>query len=517
MHIVFEGREAGAALAFMFARDNAIGQSPMWLCGAIAFVSGGVFISQVMMASALGVLFSGDFRYILVSLALFGLGIGSIAVALLRRRFAMDNQRALFIIAALYGATTIAPFLILESFRPGSFPVLSVWTILIACFASYSFAGAFISSLLVAQRRYIPILYACDLFGATILGVASIYTADAFGFSAALQLLFITGCAAFICVWMYSGPYRMISMRAAVCVAIAAAIITPFISFGINCMPTDGRTTVSGDLVEQASNSFSQIDLYQLASTGQDAIFQLWINCSIPTASVKANDLSATERFVDQPRSVVFAVHPSADLLILGAGAGVDVPRALLAGSQDITAVEINQLIFKMTNGYRRDLHVFPYGNPQVTSVVDDGRSYVDQSNSQYDMILLASVKNANLPPSAQLRTFQNLYTIEAFQSYDDHLTQNGMLVIYDWQWFTRQYMVTLQAFLQENGLSWDQHVMVLTENNLPRDFIFFKKSDLTASDIATARAVAATYGVTYNDNPPSVLMAGVPDRVVTG
>jgi len=66
---------------------------------------------------------------------------------------------------------------------------------------------------------------------------------------------------------------------------------------------------------------------------------------------------------------------------------GNDVAAALRNGAQRVTAVEIDPLILQLG----RRLHFEkPYDSPKVTVVVDDARSYIQNSHEQFDLIVFS-------------------------------------------------------------------------------------------------------------------------------
>ncbi len=76
-----------------------------------------------------------------------------------------------------------------------------------------------------------------------------------------------------------------------------------------------------------------------------------------------------------------------ASVLIVGAGTGDDVAIALRLGAQHVDAVEIDPRIHDI--GVQRNPdHAFQ--DPRVTSYVNDGRAFLEQTMRRYDLILFA-------------------------------------------------------------------------------------------------------------------------------
>ena len=67
--------------------------------------------------------------------------------------------------------------------------------------------------------------------------------------------------------------------------------------------------------------------------------------------------------------------------LILGAGTGSDTAIALAHGVDSITAVEIDPTIYQLGAQLNPDK---PYSNPRVHVVINDGRSFLQNTTDHY-------------------------------------------------------------------------------------------------------------------------------------
>jgi hypothetical protein len=118
-------------------------------------------------------------------------------------------------------------------------------------------------------------------------------------------------------------------------------------------------------------------------------------------------------------------------VLIIGAGSGTDVAVALKHGAGHIDAVEIDPAI--QTIGVR-DHPDRPYDDPRVTRIVEDGRAFLRRTNETYDLVIFALPDSLTLvSTSANLRLESFLFTVEAFDDVRDHLTADGVVVLYNY------------------------------------------------------------------------------------
>ena len=108
-----------------------------------------------------------------------------------------------------------------------------------------------------------------------------------------------------------------------------------------------------------------------------------------------------------------FAPAP-ASALVLGSGTGNDVAAALRNGAGRVVAVEIDPLILKLGSKLHPEK---PYQNPRVTRVLDDARSYIENSSDRFDLIMF-SLLDSHTTSSyfSNIRIDNYVYTLEALQ-----------------------------------------------------------------------------------------------------
>src|SRR5471030_1900392 len=85
--------------------------------------------------------------------------------------------------------------------------------------------------------------------------------------------------------------------------------------------------------------------------------------------------------------------------------------------------------------GVGLDMSNHLYQRPEVQIVIEDGRSYARRSPDHYGVIQATLVDTwASTAAGAFALTENNLYTVEAFREYFDHLKPNGMIAITRWE-----------------------------------------------------------------------------------
>lgn len=126
------------------------------------------------------------------------------------------------------------------------------------------------------------------------------------------------------------------------------------------------------------------------------------------------------------------------NVLILGAGSGTDVASALEHGVQHVDAVEIDPAIIRIGRRWHPD---HPYSDPRVTVINDDARHYLRTTKKKYDLVVFALIDSLTLQSSfSGVRLESYMFTRESFDAVRDHLTDNGLLVIYNY--FRERWLV---------------------------------------------------------------------------
>jgi spermidine synthase len=144
-----------------------------------------------------------------------------------------------------------------------------------------------------------------------------------------------------------------------------------------------------------------------------------------------------------QPRNATFPAYalphllnrdagnnPFTDVLIIGAGSGNDVSRALSWGAERVDAVEIDPVIQRIG---KRDHPDHPYDDPRVTVHLNDGRNFLKSTTRQYDLIIYALVDSLVLHSSySNIRLESYLFTKQAMDDVRGRLKPGGLFVMYN-------------------------------------------------------------------------------------
>jgi len=135
-------------------------------------------------------------------------------------------------------------------------------------------------------------------------------------------------------------------------------------------------------------------------------------------------------------------------VLVIGAGTGNDIATALAEGARHVDAVEIDPELHRLGQHLNPD---HPYQSPRVSVYIDDGRAFLQQTTTRYDMILFALPDSLTLVSGqSSLRLESYLFTLQAMQTAKAHLRPSGgvfaMYNYYRTSWLRNRLANTLDV-----------------------------------------------------------------------
>lgn len=139
--------------------------------------------------------------------------------------------------------------------------------------------------------------------------------------------------------------------------------------------------------------------------------------------------------------------RPPKKTLIVGAGTGTDVAFALRQGAEHVDAVEIDPKLLRFGEQHNPDR---AYQDPRVSRHIDDGRAFLERTDTLYDLIIFALPDSLTLVSGASsLRLESYLFTEQAMRSAREHLAPGGAFSMYNFyrqQWLVDRLAGTMQT-----------------------------------------------------------------------
>jgi spermidine synthase len=468
----------------------------------IFFTTLATLILELSLTRLFSVVFYYHFAFLAISIAMFGLGAGGLCTYLLKRHPQAYPRRAAWL---LLGNAIVIP-LLLRAFvsvehdlEPSSLVVL-----FFGAAVPFFLSGIVLSTVISETISRVDRVYFFDLLGAAAGCLLLVPFLNSFGGANTVLAAAVTYAAA-ASLWFSAG--RMPAMRA-LGVGVALLLVCLMVLNGkmriLDVQYAKGKPL--GDEMFVKWNSFSRVALRVPDGQSQpEIVIDGDASTGIPPYDV--HNLSEADRrnLLSMGPGVVHNLRPGADTLVIGAGGGWDVARALAGGSESVTGVEINATIARTIMQQRYpELSQKLYFHPAVKIVIEDGRSFVRRSRDRFGVIQLTLVDTwASTAAGAFALTENNLYTTEAFVDYLRRLAPDGILSFTRWG-FTEpreslRLLALARAAFQRLGVDdISSRVLVLRENSNRAsgwgalDTILICRSPLQDSDIDLARRLAA-------------------------
>jgi hypothetical protein len=208
---------------------------------------------------------------------------------------------------------------------------------------------------------------------------------------------------------------------------------------------------------------------------------------------------------LSRPPALANVLRPRGDYAIIGPGGGIDVLSALAGGSPSVTGIEINPIIADtIMRGRYATYSKHLYQRPDVHMHVTDGRSYLRSTEQQFDVVQMTLVDTwASTAAGAFALSENNLYTVEAFSEYFEHLRPDGMIAITRWEFHEPREALRVVAVAMDalHGLGIAnpaRHFIVASEGALDEDgipvVVLAKKSPFTVEEEAEVKTHVARY-----------------------
>jgi hypothetical protein len=464
---------------------------------------------EVVLTHLFSVIFQYHFAFLAVSTAILGLGVG--AMLGFNLKVLGGSQIPDWLNQTTSVLAIILPLAVILFSLTGFVPGYILQIVLGAC--PFIVIGLITSQLYKFFDKDAPWLYAFDLCGAAVglvgaLLLLDLMSAPDVGFVLAL---FAGGAAV---IFSLGKRARLWIPAGSIGLAVVFLVINLFTRVvdlpRVNAASVPADKTMLQMLADPASaarvvdsswSSFARVDLVSGSSPDEMYAFT---NAGAGSYMLRfSGDLSQVDWLKSQVEYLPFLDMTPQKTLILGAGAGKDVLQALLAGSKDITAVEINPAMVAITRRHA-DFNGNILDYPGVTTVVADGRDYLAHTSASYDMIYLNLVYSQAPSPGSNALSEAYVFTTPAFQLYWQHLAPNGRLAIVAHQGLEgARSMVTAIRVLNLAGINAQQalkHLALLMYNasdpNQATSVMILQKAAFTTDQVTHLQQAGQAAGM---------------------
>jgi hypothetical protein len=508
---------------------------------AVALVSLSSLLLELALTRLFSVVLFYHFAFFAISVALLGLGSGGVFAHIRRDWLERFELRTLGAWLCLLNSIFILAAVEVVLHTPVSLEVTGrnfgkLTIIYLAAAVPFFLTGLLFSVLFARSSGQIPQLYGADLAGGATACLAVVPLLNFIG--APNALLLASACMVFASA-LWSDQIKMRRAAYALAAVFVLLITANYSGKIIDVIYAKGVYRDPKWVEYSRWNAISRIEVdthlggryVVIDADATTAIMNVdparWEQNG--SATPTDTGLPATPGFnwkkslMSAAPSVANVLRPHGDFAIIGPGGGVDVMRAVASGSPSVTGIEINPTIANsVMRGYYADYAFHLYELPQVHIHVQDGRSYIRSSHDQYDVVQMTLVDTwASTAAGAFALSENNLYTIEAFREYFDHLKPDGMIAITRWEFkqpreALRVVSQGIEALHQIGVADPKDHFVVIADGNLDEDgrpvLVLAKKSAFTSAEYtAVADHVYSNPNLVWLNRPANVIDSMLP------
>lgn len=462
--------------------------------GVPAGVLGGVFLMalatlafEVGLTRAFSVLLRYHFVFLAISLATCGLGVGGLVDFLALRRSRQGASGEALSPLALGAALAFAGSIALLFTPALAARLTSLAVVGGICLVPFVLVGAFLSHAFAIWSAQGGRLYFYDLSGAALGSCLVIVALQLLGATNVPLLCGLLAALAGLLTASGALPRALAGAVAALMVAgLVVNLRSPFIdlpaippSAGQSAKPLFmelGNPNIKAEIVHTAWNAFARTDVVRYARPDgtfhDDDELYVYTDGEVPTNIIPfdGNLQSVADRYHDFLGFFPFRTGRPRQVLLIGPGGGLDVLMSLAVGATVIEGAELNPSMLPIVRRYRHLAGpVYDYANVDVR--VEEGRSYVRRSQRRYDLIYMALTKTATTASSSLALVESYVHTVEGFQDYLRHLTENGQVaVVCQHPLVLVRLMLTAYEALVREGVPPHQAMRHLAAASVPRE-----------------------------------------------
>lgn len=453
-------------------KDSPVRTNMRLLLLGVFLLSSSLLALEVTLSRLLSVMLSYHYVYMVVSLALLGLGTGAIFVSFFKPQLTHIHDGGfsnLARFASLFSLSVLLSILMMTMST-----VVNIFLFSFFLFLPFLFAGMFLAEVFRTFPALSSRIYGADLIGAGVGSIGVIFSLNTIGgpntvFSLGITLALVS------LLFAVRTTGRRLKVMALPTLSLLAALILLWVNLAnpyltakmVEADPTKEiysalGTEQNGEIIETRWSAFGRTDLVRFRD--YPALMSLYIDGTAGTPMYQFNgDFNNPDPAIDRLKTGFPGYLPLSFLqeeerenaLIIGTGGGRDILLALMGNVAQITAVEVNNDLVDIVKDYARYNGGIYTDFDNVSIVIDEGRSFLRRQSEKYDIIMLSlPVTRTSRSPEGYALTENFLFTTNSINDYLEHLTDEGRLIVvlHDSLELLRLLSVSLAA-LEQSGI----------------------------------------------------------------
>ena len=492
-------------------------RAPLRVALAVGLVAGSTLALQVLLTRIFSAALFYHFAFFAISLALLGTGAGAILLYLRPRLVERPSpERALARWSAVFGALLlVVPALLVrldysfDNFAVDGPFVLTLGLAAVLAALPFLAGGIVIALAIKTWVTGVGRIYAFDLAGA---GIGALAIVPLLWLVDAPTLIVGLGAVGALAALLFAGT-AVPERRLAIAVA-AAGVVLVALSAATDLYRLPGPFDPIRDPVGERWTPISRVVAYPPGENGGDAIVSYDQDVAPVPGHTPGTPLPDWRSLGLGPQSIGYELAGPGRALVIGGGGGRDVYNALSSGQRRVDVIELNREIRDMVDGELARFSGRPFELPGVSVEIGDGRSTLAARDTRYDQVHIGFTNTLTAGSGqAYALSENNLYTVEAFEEYLDHLRPRGLLSVSRLYRFAgdevlRATVLALRA-LREHGVADPRrHVVVMLGRDTLAAFfgtVLVRLEPFTESELARIQTLAAerTRGVVFAPDGP--------------
>jgi spermidine synthase len=471
------------------------------LLAGLGLTSFAALLLELALTRLFSVVLFYHFAFLAISIALLGLGAGGVFAYLLKSRLARFPTRTMAARLCMVNATLVLAVLEVVLHVPVALTVtgknfLHLSVLYLAAALPFFLTGLLFSMVFARETWRVSRLYGADLSGGALACLAVVPLLNWVGGPNTILVAAAVMAAAGV-IWATSSRVRSLAGGQAVLFLI---LIAANHSNGlIDVVYAKGLFRDPAWVEFARWNALSRVEVDRQGRAKAiviDADASTYImNCDL----AHWHDTEWEDDLMSAPPALANILRPHGEFAIIGPGGGVDVLRAVANGSPSVTGIEINPIIADtIMRGRYADYAQHLYERPEVHIHVTDGRSYLRSTPQKFDVVQMTLVDTwASTAAGAFALSENNLYTVEAFREYFQHLKPEGMIAITRWEFrqpreALRVVAVAMEALHSLGVANPARNFVVASQGPLNEDgipvVVLAKKTPFTAEEESAVR-----------------------------
>ncbi len=459
---------------------------------AVALMSFAALLLELGLTRLFSVVLFYHFAFLAISIALLGLGAGAVFACLRHQWLSRWSINQLG--SVLCAANAIVILAVLELVVHTAVSLHLNWpnfwrltALYLASAVPFFITGLLFSIVFARHPARITQLYGADLLGGSLACLALVPLLNFIGGPNTILLAAVVVALAAVA---WAAPGRRL---APACLAVGVLLLIAINFHGLLVDIVYAKGMKRDVPLYARWNAISRVEVDQ-QGTGRAIVIDADAQTSMMNTEPHHWSDGYRRNLMSAAPSVANVLRPHGDFAIIGPGGGVDVLRAVANGSTNVTGIEINPIIANHIMRDRfADYTYHLYQIPEVHMHVSDGRSFVRNSRDKYDVVEMTLVDTwASTAAGAFALSENNLYTVEAFREYFDHLKPDGMIAITRWEFAKprealRVVSQAMEALHQMGVENTTEHFIVVGDGPLDTDgrpvVVLAKKSPFTLEE----------------------------------